>query len=305
MKTGICLPGGGAAGCAQAGMLLELDAHREHIHAVSCASVGSLNGAMFVQAHRLDALDRGDSMKRLESLWNGIHRRDVYSRWPQILKLGSASFFSTTPLRRLIESEVNVDALAASPIKLFIHAAEYRTGVPHVATPSNVSDRLRFHDWLLAGAAIPVAFPPVRIDAKDAQGFTTPHWWVDGGCTDNTPFDALIDEGCDRIIVCHCHSAKPGGYHERKAPSRLKQALGIIGQLMQGAQSRERRDIMRVNALVDAGAAPGKRHIDIVDIYPRAGHEVGTLEFDDEATGRALDSARIEARRVLERLNWE
>ena len=78
-RIGVCCPGGGAAGAAQAGMLCALNELFQvgKIHTVSGASVGSLNACMAVQ---------GD-FRELWQLWRGIRRQDVYSRFPP-MKIG-------------------------------------------------------------------------------------------------------------------------------------------------------------------------------------------------------------------------
>ena len=90
-RVGICCPGAGAAGAAQAGMLCALNElfQAGKIHTVSGASVGSLNACMAVQ---------GD-FSELWQLWSDIRRQDVYSRW-QLARIFSGGVYSTKPLQR-------------------------------------------------------------------------------------------------------------------------------------------------------------------------------------------------------------
>ena len=57
-------------------------------------------------------------------------------------------------------------------------------------------------EHLLASAAIPGMFPPVRIDDPTVG----PGWYVDGGVRLNAPFRAALDLGVDRLVVLSGHS---------------------------------------------------------------------------------------------------
>ncbi|WP_218157759.1 patatin-like phospholipase family protein [Saccharopolyspora shandongensis] len=70
------------------------------------------------------------------------------------------------------------------------------------------------HVHLRASAALPVLFPPVRIEfLAEAHG-----WYVDGGTRLNTPIKPALDLGADRIVVVGTDAIIPSsdepGRHE-------------------------------------------------------------------------------------------
>lgn len=246
-------------------MLQALEPYRDCVSVISAASVGGLNGAMF-------ALDKTEEMI---DLWKNIRRKDVYTRWP-LLKPCASSLFSTKPLAALIDKHVDGVRLAAMPTTLRIHAVEYGSGCG-VSISSRERNGLLTNRWLLAGASIPVVFPPVQIDGR---------WYQDGGVWDNTPLAALIQERCTRIVVLHCSPQRTPQYISERPPTRWAQAAGMIGMFMRATQDWDSRYLKKINDAVTGGnAGIGQRYIELIDVYPTT--RVGTLDFD----GRKLKAA--------------
>ncbi|MFP4078041.1 MAG: patatin-like phospholipase family protein [Candidatus Izemoplasmataceae bacterium] len=209
-KRGIALAGGGARGAYQIGVLkaLKETGYLKNIHAVSGASVGSLN-AVFIA---MDALDEA------ESLWLSMDEDTLFSTSDtnfieRVLEdkfdLFHKGLYSTEKLEKLIDKYVDYEAVKKSKIfvatsyvgdedtsfidlmslnlRNFFSAEEY-VRYPLLSTMSN--DMIK--KTLLASCALPVAFKPVKIDGKT---------YYDGGILDNTPYKPLLDAGCDEIII--------------------------------------------------------------------------------------------------------
>lgn len=260
---GICLPGGGAAGCFQAGMLAAADETGLRDRALACASasVGSLNAALWLQ---------GDTA-RLLKLWRSVRSRDVY-RKTKIVKLCSDSFFSTAPLERLIAKFVNPDKLAQAGLDWYCQATDADTGEAVLARQTDPDIR----EMVLASAAIPVLFPEVR-----ARG----RWLSDGGCADNTPMNPLIDAGCNVIFVLHCHPRKP--YKPRKYKlTRCAKAIDTVEMFFRGNQRHDLARIERINRDVAAGRRPDKQFIRVIEIAPS--FDVGILDFNPSVAHKAI-----------------
>jgi predicted acylesterase/phospholipase RssA len=261
-------------------MLVALNDYRKHITAISCASVGGLNLLFYLQ----------DQIDLMISTWSNIKRSDVMARryWP--LLPWRSSVYSSAPLRELIDKHIDIFKLRRSHIKAIVHAVECGSGkVRRVTQHSN-----RFADWVLAGASLPCVFEPVLIDGR---------WWQDGGIADNSPMGPLIDAGCDRIIVLHCHPNKASAPHRGKPPSVKKQAGMLLGQFMRAAQNPDLERLERINKLVRAGVSRnGHREIKLINIWPNM--NVGTLEFDSEVATAALRHGEAVARAALKGLEW-
>src|SRR5258707_172439 len=71
-KPACVFAGGGSFGAVQVGMLQSLAAHGISADMVVGSSVGALNGAFYAGAPTLDGV------KRLATIWRGLHRRDVF-----------------------------------------------------------------------------------------------------------------------------------------------------------------------------------------------------------------------------------
>jgi len=72
MSTAFVLAGGGSIGAVQVGMLRELLAHGVKPDLVVGSSVGAINGAYLAGDPSLEGV------QRLESIWRGLRRRDIF-----------------------------------------------------------------------------------------------------------------------------------------------------------------------------------------------------------------------------------
>lgn len=276
LRIGICLPGGGAAGAVQAGMLRALAPlfRLGHVAALSCASVGALNGAMAAQGR----------FKELWNLWWNLKRRDVYSWW-RLAKLGSSSFCGVKGLERLIDEHVNEAAVNSSGIRMFIQACDRETGAPGAWKTGDPN----LKQWLMASAALPAIFPQVEINGR---------WWVDGGVVDNSPMDWLIGE-CNEILVLHCHPARvPGG------PAGQRGRWAMIGHLIrliyQANQDHDVRAIERRNEDIRSGRMTG--HIIAIREVRPEGVELDTLDFKEQKLRAGLVAGYAAGVQLLETL---
>ncbi len=194
------LSGGGARGAAQAGALgALLEAGIRPSGIVGC-SVGALNGAF------LAADPTPERAQALADRWCRLERGHVFggtrlSRWCNVVTRRPA-LFSPDPLRRLVTDWLPVDTFDALAVPLRVVTTSLTTGraVYHGSGPLT--------DVLLASAALPGLFPPVRLpvrvpaadpgrdsdDTTDAPGCidaTEQH--VDGGVADLVPVAGAVD----------------------------------------------------------------------------------------------------------------
>ena len=184
MTTAFVLSGGAALGAAQVGMASALAHAGIRPDLIVGASVGALNGGWI--AGRPDPAGLAD----LETLWRGLRRDDVFPTRPLIGLSGlmgrSRNLVANTALRRLISPNVRFTQLEHAPVPLHVIVTDVLTGMDVCLSSGSTVDAI------LASAAIPAVFPPVRIDGRD---------YMDGGVVNNTPISHAVKLGADQIWV--------------------------------------------------------------------------------------------------------
>jgi NTE family protein len=182
-KTAFVLAGGGSFGAIQVGMLHALVAHGVVPDLVVGASVGALNGIHFCG----DPTPAG--VARLESIWCGLRRSDVFPMSPRHLLgvfTGAASLVDPTGLRDLVARHLPHAQLQETRIPMHVAATDLLTGASVLLSSGSASDAI------LASCAIPGAFPPVRIGEQ---------YLIDGAVASNTPVMAALALGSTRLVV--------------------------------------------------------------------------------------------------------
>lgn len=183
-KTAFVFAGGGSLGAVQVGMLKAVTAAGITPNFLVGASVGAINAAFFAGDPSPAGADR------LDKIWKSIRRQDVFQVSPLA---GALSFLSwrnhicsEKPLRHLIEKHLTFDRLEETRIPCHIVTTDLFNAVEVSFSKGPAASAL------LASAAIPGVFPPVKIGG---------HYLVDGGVTNNTPISVAIAKGAERVIV--------------------------------------------------------------------------------------------------------
>ncbi|MFC5374386.1 patatin-like phospholipase family protein [Brevundimonas faecalis] len=215
-KRPVCLAlqGGGSHGAFQWGVLDRLlEADILDIRAVTAASAGAMNAAALVTGLARDGAEGGRAA--LDLLWREVNQsggRNVFGDsavWSKALtpdwlkdtpfwKAGETlamsmspyafNPFNLNPLRRVLETAVDFDAVRASDIQMFVSTTAVRAGRSRVFRSPEITP-----DVLLASACLPHLFQAVEIEGE-------PYW--DGGYLANpalwplfyadTPDDILL-----------------------------------------------------------------------------------------------------------------
>jgi len=210
----LALQGGGAHGAFTWGVLDRLlEEPWLTFDGISGTSAGAMNAAVMASGHARGGAE--GARAALEDFWKRVSESARFSplqrgplemltgQWtldysPMYLATEAASrLFSPYdlnplghhPLRPILADVVDFDALAASPIKLFITATNVRTGRGRIFRNAEITP-----DALLASGCLPTMFQAVEIDGE--------FYW-DGGYSGNPTITPLVRECAshDTILV--------------------------------------------------------------------------------------------------------
>ncbi|MCA1844499.1 MAG: patatin-like phospholipase family protein [Actinobacteria bacterium] len=292
--TAIVIAGAGARGAYEAGVLSvvvprlldEPGDGAERRVVVLGTSAGAINTAILsairdpveATATALDlwkSIDVGDVIAGLQT----TAVRDAASYLVQLVGGGRRlhSLLDSSPLRRTMEEgldwgdlQKNLDtgggwveraaivttACATGRTTVFVQGGERR--LPR-------SDEVRGIDYaaaelavphVLASAAIPVAFRPVRVD----EPAPVAGWYVDGGVRLNAPIRPALDLKADRIVVVATTPDPDTPRTEPVSPAEpdVFDASGVLMSAVQvDRMAEDVRSLRRTNALIKASQAGG------------------------------------------------
>lgn len=191
-KRALILSGGGSKGSFQVGKLKQLVEQGYRWDQITGVSVGAIN-ALFLGM--FDKQNQEFGVFQLENLWrtkiNG--NCSVYEPWfpgklTYIASLWKGSLFDTSPLRSLIETNVDISKVSSSNVPVHIGVCSLNTGkfktVP--GTHPNIID------YVMASSSFPIAFPTIEIEGET---------FTDGGIRNTVPIRNAINLGVSEIDV--------------------------------------------------------------------------------------------------------
>jgi NTE family protein len=237
-KTAFVFAGGGSLGAVQAGMLRELTRHGVSADFVVGSSVGAMYASFFASAPNPAGIEK------LGKIWRALRRHDVF---PFTLRnvfglLGRPdSPIDPSNLRRLLERHRLFPNLEDAMIP--VHVIATNLGGSAVCLSSGPAI-----DAIMASAAIPGAFPPVRIGEDHL---------MDGAVASNTPILTAAKLGATRIIAFPAGFASsihmpPGG--------AIARALHAITLLIANQMVRDMKELA---GMVDVFTVPNLCPLDI------------------------------------------
>lgn len=249
------LSGGGARGAYEVGVLWYIfdDLSRMRgappkIDILCGTSVGAIN-ACYLAAHLTDPVL---GMRRLVHLWSELQITRVlgfgprqFAGIPRLLLGGGegTGLFDVRPMAELVQREISWRALARALRRkqlraLTVSTTEVGTGrtvvfmqtapdvdIPRTAPPRTLfrSDHIGPHH-ALASAAIPLLFPPVRIDDE---------LYLDGGLRQNTPIAPALRLGATHIFAIGSSSEVKGvRAHEGERDIKAPGAAFLLGKVL-------------------------------------------------------------------------
>ena len=246
-KISLALQGGGAHGAYTWGVLDRLSAEESlEITAISATSAGAMNAVAYAAG-----LSKGGpegARKELASLWKRVSDSGSvlgafgpvgFAMATAMQSLASPydlNPFNFNPLRRLVEGEIDFEAVHASGLTLFVSATNVETGKVRVFAREEIDANA-----VLASACLPQAFQAVEIGGS-------PYW--DGGYMGNPSLFPLIYSGApqDVLLVLLNPLERPG---TPKRAAEIQERLNEIS--FNASLIGELRAIAFVQRLIDDG----------------------------------------------------
>ena len=178
------LPGGGALGSYQVGVLTALAEADVHPDLLVGVSAGAVNAA-------ISAWNPGlDGTARLAHIWRTIKRRDLMrlrvGRVAMALAGRHPSFLDNFHGHRFLRSQLGARRLEHAPIRVALVATDLSTGEAVALTSGEAAQAV------LASSAFPGVFPPVTIDGRT---------FIDGGVVADMPLDLTLQLGAASALV--------------------------------------------------------------------------------------------------------
>jgi len=241
-RPGLMLPGGGARGAYQVGVLKAL---AQYLPGTCCpypiiagTSAGAINAAVLAS----HAVDFGTGVERLERFWANFRCHHIYRtgwahnlltglHWLAAMTLGGLgvanpkSLLDNRPLAELLQRELRVDGVADALERgvleaLMVTSSGYSTAqaITHFQTATEqpgwaVGKRVGrpariAPEHLLASAALPILFPAQRIGYE---------YHGDGGMRHVAPLSPPIRLGADRLLIIGTRDEIPDPQPSRDA----------------------------------------------------------------------------------------
>lgn len=253
IKTALMLPGGGARGAYQVGVIkaiMEFMPNGFHFPVINGTSAGAIN-AVVMASH---AKNQRHGIARLHHFWSHIHCEDVYrTDGMQIFKtmarvLGAILFgrlgvkppkslLDNQPLADLLKRELKLEKIQPAIddgelLGLSIAASSYDTAVAKCFYQANdavvpwhrtrrigINEKIEV-EHIMASTALPFLFPAQLIGNE---------YYGDGGLRNTAPLSPAIHLGAERILVVGTRDESP--IEKPKEPSEYP-SMGELGGYM-------------------------------------------------------------------------
>ena len=305
IKTGLVLPGGGARGAFQVGVLkalAELLPARamSPFPVLSGTSAGAINSVVLATKAR----NFRTAVQELEGVWGNFRSEQVFRtdaltmlrsslHWAAAIVLGGfivgmpKSLLDNGPLRALLSRNLRFPRIQTAVERGYLHgvavtAAGYGTarstsffqGAPQIRSwerTRRIGLRQPLHlDHLMASIAVPFIFPPVTINGG---------WFGDGAMRQATPLSPAIHLGADRILVIGVRDEAADENltrHEMEKPPSFAQIAGyMLDTLFMDGLYSDLERMTRINQLIDSvpadertGSLKRMRPLDTMLIVP-------------------------------------
>lgn len=251
----LALQGGGSHGAFTWGVLDALLADsRIEFEGLSGTSAGAVNAAAtasgFAKALAQGTDPRAEARAVLARIWGEVGALGALAAFPAAL---AAKFWGNAlspyqsnplglnPLMDLIEREIDFDAIAQGPIKVFVSATHVRTGKAVIFTGRELTAKS-----VMASACLPLVFHAVEIGGE--------HYW-DGGYSVNPALTPLI-EGCDCADLMLVQINPLTRDDVPKTPAEIADRISEL--TFNASLLTQMRSVDLINQLIASGALKGR-----------------------------------------------
>ncbi|MDP6993324.1 MAG: patatin-like phospholipase family protein [Woeseiaceae bacterium] len=305
VKTALVLPGGGARGAFQVGVLKAIAEMSPHgcvnpFPVISGTSAGAINSVVLASKARRFRV----AVAELEKVWGGFHCEHVYRsdfwtmlksslHWFAAIVLGGTfvgtpkSLLDNSPLCSLLSRNIRFPRIQTAIDEGYLHAvavtaAGYASarstsffqaadGVSAWSRKRRIGTRQTLNlDHLMASIAVPMIFPPVQINGE---------YFGDGAMRQATPLSPAIHLGADRILVIGVRDEaglpSPSTAQPQTVPSFAQIAGYMLDTLFLDGLYSDLERMTRINQLIDSipegqrsGSAASMRPIDTMVALP-------------------------------------
>jgi len=281
-KTGLVLPGGGARGAFQVGVLKALAGMlppgcANPFAVISGTSAGAINSVVLASKARRFRVAAAE----LERVWGHFRSDQVFRsdsltmlksslHWLTSIVLGGylvgtpRSLLDNSPLRALLSRNIRFPRIQASIDAGLLHAVaitaagygssrstsfyQATTGTRPWSRTRRAGVRQALHlNHLMASIAVPMIFPPVSIGGE---------YFGDGAMRQATPLSPAIHLGAERILVIGVRdeSGHPGAdpHRQQKFPSFAQIAGYMLDTLFMDGLYSDLERMTRINQLIDS-----------------------------------------------------
>jgi len=282
-KIALILSGGSARGAYEIGVLkaiLPEFQKRGGFQIICGTSVGSVNACMLASLIHLPPEKVIDG---LEHYWLTLKKEHVFiENWAHAglrsflgsLKLGEADFqglLDTTPLKRILEAEINWEQLSKNLKDKLIHtltvtATSITSGRSVVFYESNDPNALSViprdsvsryvpdvisTQHVLASSAIPIFFKPEYLRFKEHDG-EHGDWFFDGGVRQNTPLAPALVLGADALVIIGLHYMEEGFGDQEQKPGLVQNIGKLLNALFLDHIRHDKQRLSTINELLQS-----------------------------------------------------
>ncbi len=282
LKTALVLPGGGARGAFQVGVLKAIAEILPHgcinpFPVISGTSAGAINSVVLASRARRFRV----AVAELERVWGHFHSAQVFRsdsltmlksslHWFASIVLGGflvgtpKSLLDNSPLRSLLSRNIRFPRIQASIDAghlraVTVTAAGYGSarstsffqGAPDCegwsrTRRTGIRQAINL-DHLMASIAVPMIFPPVMINGE---------YYGDGAMRQATPLSPAIHLGADRILVIGIRDEAavppPDPANPQPFPSFAQIAGYMLDTLFMDGLYSDLERMTRINQLIDS-----------------------------------------------------